>query len=231
MKTYLAEIIPKIKNYSKKLDNLTLLKNQNWVVINELKNSKLVYIFRDNYELLISQNGKVVKGKWEYLGNNTLLIDSTEGSYLFKHGFFDENILALKVDDGKEEFVFLVNENKYEGDLNSIEKVLDFLEKKYLKKIPQKHIETTSSKQDNNTTIQIYRNIKYKEVDLLIVKRDIILKDKFGNEGNDIIHLKRGDIVKYIETIKIDRLYPWYLVETEKGERGYYVSLDFEKKV
>src|SRR5690625_6646212 len=75
MKTYLADIIPKIKRHSEKLDNLTLLTNQHWVVLDELKNSKFVYIFRSNYELLISQNGKVEKGKWEYLGNNSLLIE------------------------------------------------------------------------------------------------------------------------------------------------------------
>src|SRR5690625_3275508 len=84
MKTYLADIIPKIKRHSEKLDNLTLLTNQHWVVLDELKNSKFVYIFRSNYELLISQNGKVEKGKWEYLGNNSLLIERKGESFLFR---------------------------------------------------------------------------------------------------------------------------------------------------
>lgn len=131
MKTYLADIIPKIKRFSQKLDNLTLLTNQHWVVIDELQNTKVVYIFRNNFELLISQNGKVKKGKWEYLGNNSLLIEIKEDSYLFRHGFFDSNILALKV-DGRDEYAFLVNENNYGGDLNNIDKVLNFLESKYL---------------------------------------------------------------------------------------------------
>lgn len=131
MKTYLADIIPKIKRFSQKLDNLTLLTNQHWVVIDEIQNTKVVYIFRNNFELLISQNGKVEKGKWEYLGNNSLLIDIKEDSYLFRHGFFDSNILALKV-DGRDEYAFLVNENNYGGDLNNIGKVLSFLETKYL---------------------------------------------------------------------------------------------------
>jgi len=150
MKTYLADIIPKIKKYSEKLDNLTLLTNQHWVVIDELKNSKLVYIFRSNNQLLISQNGKIEKGKWEYLGNNSLLIEKKEESYLFRHGFFDSNILALKI-DGKNEFVFLVNENNHGGDLNSIEKVIDFLETKYLKIIPTKQIESNGEENKNKT--------------------------------------------------------------------------------
>lgn len=131
MKTYLSDLIPRIKRFSQELDNITLLTNQHWVVIDELSNSKYVYIFRSNSELLIAQDGKVEKGKWEYLGNNAILIERKEGSYLFRHGFFDENVLALKV-DGKEEYAFLVNENNYTGELNCLDKVSSFLEGKYL---------------------------------------------------------------------------------------------------
>lgn len=130
MKTYISDLIPKLERFSKKLDNLTLLTNQHWVVIDELSNSKNIYIFRSNSELLISHNGKVEKAKWEYLGNNSLLIDKKDESYLFKHGFFDENVLALKI-DGRNEYAFLVNENKFEKELNSLESVTNFLELKY----------------------------------------------------------------------------------------------------
>ena len=78
MKTFIADIIPRLQQYSQKLDNLTLLTNQHWVVVDEIVNSKTVYIFRSNNELLISKNGKVEKAKWEYLGNNALLLDLKE---------------------------------------------------------------------------------------------------------------------------------------------------------
>jgi len=74
MKTFIADIIPKIQRFSDKLDNLTLLRNQHWVLIDNIETEKKVYIFRPNNELLISKNGKVEKGKWEYLGNKSLLI-------------------------------------------------------------------------------------------------------------------------------------------------------------
>lgn len=131
MKTYIADIIPKIQRFSARLDNLTQLTNQHWVVIDEISASKTVYIFRSNNELLISKDGKVDKCKWEYLGNNALLIDHPTESLLLKHGFLDENILALKV-DGKNEYAFLVNENKYDGELNSLDRIVDFLTRKYL---------------------------------------------------------------------------------------------------
>jgi hypothetical protein len=131
MKTFVADIIPKIQRYSQKLDNLTLLTNQYWVVLDELGQSKTVYIFRQTNELLISTNGKVEKAKWEYLGQNSILIDLKDQSYLFRHGFFDENVLALKI-DSKEEYAVLINESKYQGELNSISAVLDFLKQNYI---------------------------------------------------------------------------------------------------
>jgi|SRR5690554_2225375 len=167
MKTYLTDIIPKIKRYSEKLDNLTLLMNQHWVVIDELQNSKFVYIFRNNFELLISQNGKVEKGKWEYLGNNSLLIERKDVSYLFRHGFFDSNILALKV-DGKNEYTFLINENNYNNDLNSIDKVLNFLETKYLRIIPLNQM-----RKNNIPEIE------------LVTPKELILDKELNVVGND----------------------------------------------
>lgn len=131
MRTYVADIIPKIQRFSQKLDNLTMLTNQHWVLLDELTQSKTVYIFRTNGELLIAINGKVDKAKWEYLGQNSILIDLNEQSYLFRHGFFDENILALKV-DSKEEYAVFINESRYQGELNSISSVINFLNQNYV---------------------------------------------------------------------------------------------------
>ena len=140
MKTFIADIFPKIQRYSKKLDDLTLLSNQHWVAIDNLTSSKKIYIFRSNNELLISINGKVRKAKWEHLGNNSLLIDMDKDSYLFKHGFIDQNVLALKVDNSQE-YALFVNENKYDGELDSVDKVIGFLSKKYLESSVEKALE------------------------------------------------------------------------------------------
>ena len=164
MKTYISDIIPKIQKFSRKLDELTLLTNQHWVVVDEIENSKNVYIFRQNNELLISQNGKVEKAKWEYLGHNTLLIDRKNESFLFKHGFFDENILALKT-DGKNEYAFLVNETKFETELNSIKDVAEFLNKKYINpQSREKQILSRLGIEDNNQNKIIYTAPNHKLV-------------------------------------------------------------------
>ena len=46
MKTFLADIFPRIQRYSDKLDNLTMLTNQHWVSIDDITSIKTVYIFR-----------------------------------------------------------------------------------------------------------------------------------------------------------------------------------------
>ena len=131
MKRYISDILPKIKRFSRKLDQLTLLQNQHWVVLDNISESKNVYIFRENNQLLIVQNGKVEKAKWEFLGNDFLFIDKENDSYLFKNSFYDENILALKI-DSKEEYAILINESKYGRELNSYENIIDFLTTKYV---------------------------------------------------------------------------------------------------
>jgi len=151
MKTFLSDIFPRIKKYSEKLDNLTLLTDQHWVCIDELFHTKTVYIFRSNNELIVATNGKVKKAKWDYLGSKSLLIDIKNDSYLFKHGFFDENVLALKL-DSCEEYAVFVNENKYNGELNSIEKVNDFLKQKYLNSSHIPQLKKVTSKIDINNT-------------------------------------------------------------------------------
>lgn len=132
MRTFIADIIPKIQRFSQRLDDLTKLTNQHWVSLGDINQTKRVFIFRANNQLLISNNGIVEKGSWEYLGNQSLLLDTKTESYLLKHGFFDENVIALKL-DSTDSYAFFVNETKYHGELNNIGDVLKFLENKYLK--------------------------------------------------------------------------------------------------
>ncbi|MBK7568631.1 MAG: hypothetical protein IPI31_12495 [Bacteroidetes bacterium] len=166
MKTFISDLIPKLLLFSQKIDNLALLTNQHWVAVDDISENKNVYIFRTNNDLLISHNGKVEKAKWEYLGNNSLLIDKNDGSYLFKHGFFDENILALRV-DSKDEYAFFINENKYGGELNSLDKVINFLTQQYLEPHLKKTFEDTTG---------------------------IVLKSKQELDANSKIIIKRGEI-------------------------------------
>ena len=112
MKTFIADIIPRIQRYSQKLDELTKLTNQHWVSLGDIADEKRVFIFRNNNQLLVSINGIVEKGTWEYIGNQSLLLETKNENYLMKNGFLDEDILALKL-DSTEVYAFFVNETRH----------------------------------------------------------------------------------------------------------------------
>jgi len=154
MKTFIVDIFPKIQRYSQQLTNLTLLTDHHWINIDNILSDKTIYIFRKNKDLLISDNRTIEKAKWSYEGRKDLLIETSKQSYLFRHGFIDENILALKINNNDEYAVF-VNEKKYDREINSLEKVIDFLRRRYLDPTSNIYIENNSG--------QILINKKKKE--------------------------------------------------------------------
>lgn len=127
---YLADIIPKIQKFSKKLDELVILTEQKWVLINN-NGEKKVFIFRSNGELLISTNGVIEKGKWEHVIKNTLTIKYSKQQYLYELRFLDECILALKQDGINEPLIF-GNEIKIGEKFNSGAGLIEYVKSKYL---------------------------------------------------------------------------------------------------
>lgn len=136
MITFISDIIPRLQRFSQKLDSNSALTNKNWVLLSDEPNKKVVYIFSEKENVLrIAENGKIRKGKWDYLGNNSIELDIENKPLLFKHAFLDEHLLALKL-DGTEEFALLVNEPNYDNFLNTIDKLNTFLEDTYLRHRP-----------------------------------------------------------------------------------------------
>ena len=64
MKEYLKSWIPRIQNFSLKLDKLSKLYNQPWVLVNDL-NDFIKIIFQEGGKLIVSKNGVVSYGGWE----------------------------------------------------------------------------------------------------------------------------------------------------------------------
>lgn len=163
MKTYLLDLIPKLRKYSKQLDDTTILTNKHWVLLGEDGN-KTVYIFRKiNNQLLISQNGLIEKANWEHIGNGSIMIDLKGNSYLFKHGFIDDAVLALKL-DGTNEYALFINEIVYEKHLNSLVKILSFLEDTYLNNLKANSINSTIREKVKNKTPRINHTKKSSKV-------------------------------------------------------------------
>ena len=100
--------------------------NKNWVLLRDSEGHRQVYIFQKDQTLLISQAGKVDKGRWEEVGDNSILIEVDNKSTLYKPTHETEHLLILKV-DGKEEYLHFVDEKLYEEGYKTTDKINELI--------------------------------------------------------------------------------------------------------
>jgi hypothetical protein len=114
MKAYILDVFPKIERYSSQKDLETHILNKAWILVDEDNKKKVTYRFRKkNEEIIVGVDGKVTRGKWEFLEDgNSLLIQILDEPLIFKHSFIDDTVLALKLDNDKSEFVVFFNEKE-----------------------------------------------------------------------------------------------------------------------
>lgn len=111
MKTYIFDTINRYVKYSNKLDAKAILCKNPWLVFNDLGH-KEVYIFKENWTLLISVDGMVSRATWEYVeANNSIIINTSEESYMLKPSFANGLILVLQL-DGTNQYSFLIDETQ-----------------------------------------------------------------------------------------------------------------------
>ena len=132
MKKVIENFLPRIKKFSKRLNDETALKNQQWILIDETGLTTITYIFRDKNQLLISKNGNVVIGAWEYLTSDKILLNFEENTYLYRNEYFDDKLLALKK-DGAEIYSLFINEEFLNSFNNDIGKIESFIVERYNK--------------------------------------------------------------------------------------------------
>lgn len=129
MKSYINNLIPRLRQFSDNLDRKEIFVELPWVIIdNNLDQQK--YIFKRNGDLVMSLNGQVTIGKWEYLAAaKSLLIDRIQDKILLNQNFIDPAIMVLRKDGFKEENLILANEILL-PELN----VIDYLKRLYYDK-------------------------------------------------------------------------------------------------
>jgi len=130
MKTFILDIVSKISSYSKKLDDKSLIINKKWILVDD-SNEKSVFIFRENNQLLISENGIIQKSSWEYITKDLVSLEINNINYLFTPAFLDENMFILKL-DSRNEYVVFINENQVREIINSLNQINDFIDTNYL---------------------------------------------------------------------------------------------------
>lgn len=130
MKYYISEIIPRIQQFSKRLDENTLFTSNEWVQFNQDSLNRIYYIFRKNGELLVTEKGIGKKIKWENLGNGRITIEEESTFYHFRIAFYDGLFLVMNLNDTNN-YVFFLNETKLGVDFKTIGQINSHLEKKY----------------------------------------------------------------------------------------------------
>ncbi len=110
MRLYIDNILPKLRQFSEKLDRKELFIEIPWVIIDDNLNQQK-YIFKKNGDFVMSLNGQVTIGKWEYLAAaRSLLIDRIQDKILLNQNFIDSAVMILKMDGVKDENLILANE-------------------------------------------------------------------------------------------------------------------------
>jgi hypothetical protein len=124
MITYIKQIIPELSKFSKKLDDISVFQNQKWINLDTDSSLKKLYIFRPENKLIISINGDVTIGYWEYIDDCTILISLDGLNRLLRHKFINDEFLILNADN-TEDYAFFIKEDESLKHINSMEMILN----------------------------------------------------------------------------------------------------------
>ena len=130
MSDFIITILDKVQQYNHSLQKQSMYTNKPWALVdNDLEVQKM--IFKNNNELILSKNGKVQIGHWEYLvGTKSILIDRGNDKLLLNEVFLNEDVMILKLDGTKLDFFVFANENQ----IPNLD-VMDYFNRLILKKM------------------------------------------------------------------------------------------------
>ena len=186
MKTFLFDSLNRFRRYSKELDTMAEIRKclcgKAWLVFNN-SGDREVYIFKEDGSLIISINGNITRGSWQYLSeNNSIAISASNQEYMVHPAFLDNILFALQV-DGTENYAFLIDQKNAQ---NFAPRSLDDLHQ-YFRQKEQKRIEEENRKREEQRLAELKRieeeNRKREEERLAEQKR--IEKEKKEREERE----------------------------------------------
>ena len=106
MKLHIKNVVKQLKKYSATLEKTSIFIDKPWALIDdEFEMQKL--IFKKNKELILSKNGQVQIGKWDYFPEaKSLLIDRGTDKILCNEAYIDNGVMILVLDGVKFNFLF-----------------------------------------------------------------------------------------------------------------------------
>lgn len=196
MKTYLQNIVPQLKNFSLSLDKTAILINKPWALIDD-EGEVQKLIFKKNKELILSKNGQVTEGKWDYFPEaKSLLIDRGADKILCNEAMIDDGVLIMKLDGTNNQFFVLANENI----------VPDLDVRRYLIKLRRKKLYLYARTLNDGRELEIerdYNTNRYGPGNLVSIDAEPIDDGKYKlAKTNEYIVVKKNVIYKILTEVK-----------------------------
>lgn len=192
MKLYLKSIVKQLRNYSATLDKTSILIDKPWALIDdEFEMQKL--IFKKDKELILSKNGQVQIGKWDYFPEaKSLLIDRNTDKILCNEAFIDKGVMVLRLDGTDSRFFILANENI----------VPDLDANRYLKELRYQKLKIAETKLVDGRILEVSRDEEYNGPQIgnpVTVEADPIEDGKYQlAEAKKYYEVKKGRIYKIL---------------------------------
>ena len=144
MKTYVLDILNRIRRKSEELDAKTILTNKAWKIFNDDGDEETIY-FLENGKLRVSINGITTSGTWELFVEDKsvhIMYEGQKNGILLKPKFDANGILAMQL-GGTNNYSFLID--KKSDNLNNIKTLSDL--NNFYKQIEQAEEEKEKQKQ------------------------------------------------------------------------------------
>ena len=111
MYEYLKNLLPRVKQFSKDLDEKELFNDKHWILVDD-EGKRATYVFKREGRLIVSLSGVPKIGTWEYISAaKSLLLSVGDDKAFLSFSFFNDALFVLKKDDDAETPWILVNKN------------------------------------------------------------------------------------------------------------------------
>lgn len=199
MKEVLANILVKIKSKGNAIADLSYLMDNSWFIITEeVITKKTIYIFRQNGELLISEDGDVSRAKWENLvhSTNSVILEINGKITLFNIVYLTSEYLILQKDGGKELRVF-IKQKRYQSKIpkNFYNETIDFV-----------YHDLNSLLNDNNSTVYNTQETSLQERNNIIDGKNKSIKEPTLNTEEQC-QTKSDNIVFHTNTQELSKVF------------------------
>lgn len=190
MRLYLKMLVDELRHHSISLKKQSILVNKPWTMIDE-ENEMQRLIFESNNQLVISKNGQVQMGSWDYYPEaKSILINRVTDRILLNEAFIDKGVMILKMDGTQNRFFVFANENL----------VPDLDVDRYLKELRHKKLKIFEVKLTDGRILEVQRvdeEYSPKTGDSVTIDATPVKNGKFKSESNQKHYeIKEGRIFK-----------------------------------